>query len=77
MQVINYMYNCSKENNDMAEIPRKEHPRPQMYRKSWINLNGKWQFEIDHGRSGKERELYKDAKLSSSIIVPFCPESKL
>jgi len=61
----------------MAEIPRKEHPRPQMYRKSWINLNGKWQFEIDHGRSGKERELYKDAKLSSSIIVPFCPESAL
>ncbi|HQC69239.1 MAG TPA: beta-galactosidase, partial [Clostridia bacterium] len=61
----------------MAKIPRKEHPRPQMYRKSWINLNGKWQFEIDHGRSGKERELYKDAKLSSSIIVPFCPESAL
>lgn len=61
----------------MTNIPRHEHPRPQMHRENWINLNGQWQFEIDNGRSGKERGLYKDINLSSSITVPFCPESSL
>lgn len=61
----------------MINIPRLEHPRPQMHRNSWINLNGQWQFEIDHGKSGKERGLFKDVNLSSSILVPFCPESSL
>lgn len=59
-------------------IQRKEHPKPQFERKGWHNLNGKWQFEIDNGRSGEERGLYKEGvKLSSKINVPFCPESKL
>ncbi|HPJ76478.1 MAG TPA: beta-galactosidase, partial [Clostridia bacterium] len=61
----------------MTKIPRPEHPRPQMYRESWINLNGEWQFEIDHGKSGRDRGLYKNTELNSSIIVPFCPESEL
>lgn len=61
----------------MTKIPRPEHPRPQMYRESWINLNGEWQFEIDHGKSGRDRCLYKNTELNSSIIVPFCPESEL
>jgi len=58
-------------------IARPEYPRPQFERKNWINLNGEWQFEIDHGRSGKERKLYNKETLDSKIIVPFCPESKL
>lgn len=61
----------------MTKIPRPEHPRPQMYRESWINLNGEWQFEIDHGKSGRDRSLYKQTELNSSITVPFCPESEL
>lgn len=61
----------------MDSIPRPEYPRPQMVRKDWMNLNGKWQFEIDHGRSGKDRRLFEAKSLSSEIIVPFCPESKL
>ncbi len=56
---------------------RPEYPRPQFERKNWINLNGEWQFEIDHGRSGRERKLYEAEKLSQKINVPFCPESKL
>ena len=53
-------------------IPRPEYPRPQFARKDWINLNGEWQFEIDAGRSGKERKLYEAEKLSDVINVPFC-----
>ena len=31
------------------DIPRPEYPRPQMVRDKWMNLNGWWEFEIDHG----------------------------
>ena len=60
------------------QIPRPEHPRPQFVRENWLNLNGQWQFEIDHGRSGEARGLHKEGVvLSGTITVPFCPESKL
>lgn len=58
-------------------IARPEYPRPQFERKNWMNLNGEWQFEIDHGRSGRERKLYEAENLAQKINVPFCPESKL
>ena len=58
-------------------IPRPEHPNPQFERENWINLNGKWSFEIDHGESGMDREFHKREELDSEIIVPFCPESEL
>ncbi len=58
--------------------PRPEYPRPQMAREhGWMNLNGEWEFEIDHGRSGRARKLQKASQLSGKITVPFCPESKL
>ncbi|MGD7704814.1 glycoside hydrolase family 2 protein [Microlunatus sp. Y2014] len=59
-----------------ADQPRPEYPRPQMVRERWLNLNGRWEFEIDHGDSGIERGLDQRA-LTDSIIVPFCPESEL
>jgi len=59
-------------------IYRTEHPKPQFMRENWCNLNGQWQFEIDHGNSGEARTLYDPkAVYSQSINVPFCPESKL
>ena len=62
----------------MEQIPRSEYPRPQFERNNWMNLNGKWQFEIDHGNSGLERGMQKvDYTMSGEITVPFCPESKL
>ena len=42
-----------------------------------MNLNGKWEFEIDKSASGKDRMLYKADKLAGEILVPFCPESEL
>lgn len=58
-------------------IPRPEYPRPQMVREKWINLNGEWEFEIDFGKTGRERGLPAEAHLKQRILVPFCPESKL
>lgn len=61
----------------MKEAMRLEYPRPQMVRDAYVNLNGVWEFEIDAGRSGKEREFYKRDNLNQFIHVPFCPESRL
>lgn len=58
-------------------IPRSEHPRPQLERADWECLNGKWEFEIDKSASGKERGFFEREHLNDEIIVPFCPESEL
>ena len=60
-----------------SQVPRPEYPRPQMVRSEWMNLNGVWDFEIDHGGSGKERGLDQGTSYSLTILVPFCPESEL
>ena len=57
-------------------MARPEHPRPQMEREKWLNLNGEWEFEIDHGNSGRVRG-FVDKPLKERINVPFCPESRL
>ena len=59
-------------------IPRSENPKTQFQRDNWLNLNGQWAFEIDNGRSGRARGLSKaETQLSDTILVPFCPQSKL
>jgi beta-galactosidase/beta-glucuronidase len=62
----------------LASTPRAEYPRPQFERKEWMNLNGKWQFQIDSEFVGKQKKLFESkTRLNSEIIVPFAPESKL
>lgn len=61
----------------MNRMPRQEYPNPQMERKSWLNLNGEWDFSFDFSRSGKEKRMWDDDMYPLKIIVPFCPESKL
>ena len=60
-------------------LPRPEYPRPQFVRADWVNLNGTWTFEFDFGQSGTHagRELQKSTGFSRTIVVPFCPESRL
>ncbi len=58
-------------------MPRSEYPRPQFVREGWMCLNGEWEFEIDHGDSGRERGVLQKGALEGKITVPFCPESKL
>jgi hypothetical protein len=60
-----------------AEVPRPEHPRPDMVREPWMTLNGEWQFEIDPAGDGEARGLTTGKELNAKIIVPFCPESRL
>ena len=61
----------------LAEVPRPEHPRPDLCRENWQTLNGEWQFEIDKAADGESRGLTYGKDLNSKITVPFCPESKL
>lgn len=58
-------------------IPRPEHPRPDFRRDLWLNLNGRWEFEIDEAGDGEKRDLTSGTKLKQTILVPFCPESEL
>ena len=61
----------------MNMIPRAEHPRPDLYGREWVNLNGEWEFEIDDERVGLERRYYERDSLAGRITVPFSPESEL
>ena len=58
-------------------IPRPEYPRPQLIRDPWINLNGRWTYAFDPGKSGMQRGLADSKGFDNEIIVPFCPESQL
>ncbi|MBE7065772.1 MAG: beta-galactosidase [Ruminococcaceae bacterium] len=58
-------------------IYRQEYPRPQFVRKDWMNLNGEWDFTIDHAMTGEERNFQNAENFDMKINVPFCPESKL
>ncbi len=58
-------------------IPRPEYPRPQLVREPWVNLNGKWEFEIDNAMVGFAKKYYEREHLDGEITVPFCPESTL
>ncbi len=68
----------SYESGEMiSPIPRPEHPRPECFRKAWINLNGEWRFVFDFGQSGLERGVHREEFEGEKIIVPFPPESTL
>ncbi len=58
-------------------VPRPEHPEPQLRRDAWVNLNGKWQFEMDCANEGKYKKWEERTDFKQSIIVPFAPESEL
>ena len=59
-------------------IYRQEHPKPQFERATWQNLNGEWDFTIDHDNCGEGKEYFKvDKNFDSKINVPFAPESVL
>lgn len=52
------------------EIPLNEYPRPQLERKNWTNLNGKWDYAIT-------KSMIPPIAWEGKIIVPFSPESIL
>ncbi len=48
--------------------PVKEYPRPQMVRKSFVNLNGTWRYAFTDSEK-------KPAEWQGNITVPFAPEA--
>ncbi|MGC9521577.1 MAG: glycoside hydrolase family 2 protein [Anaerolineae bacterium] len=66
----------------MTQAPRPEYPRPQFRREDWLNLNGRWTYVFDFGKSGRQRGFqnsdgFADIANGGEILVPFCPESML
>ena len=59
------------------ETPRPEHPRPDFQRSNWLNLNGAWEFQIDKEGKLSAADIKPDMPLAQTILVPFCPESRL
>ena len=53
-----------------ADHPLPEHPRPQLVRERWVNLNGRWEHAFT-------REDRPPATYAGPIVVPFSPEAEL
>jgi len=59
------------------QLPRPEYPQPQFERETWMNLNGKWDFDFDDHDTGlRQSWATGDHHFSRDIVVPFCFESK-
>ncbi|TCD10387.1 glycoside hydrolase family 2 [Pedobacter frigidisoli] len=61
----------------LAVNPFPEYPRPQLLRKEWKSLNGKWDYI---GGKDKASALYPKIPTdfsgkSEQILVPYCPEA--
>lgn len=52
------------------------YPRPQMVRKSFINLNGEWDFAFDYDNVGDKEKWYKKTSFDKKIIVPYVYQTK-
>ena len=62
-----------------SAVPFPEYPRPQLERKEWLCLNGKWDYVGGKGVANAlnpAKPLIFDGK-SEKILVPYCPESVL
>ncbi len=56
-------------------VPRPEHPRPQLVRRRWLNLNGDWQLAYDADDRGLREGWMNGLAEARRIVVPFCIES--
>lgn len=54
----------------ISDKPLQEYPRPQFERKSYVNLNGLWDYAI------KKSDQFP-SRYEGKILVPFSPESAL
>ena len=55
---------------------RGRHPRPQMTRPDWTDLNGRWRFAYDDADIGMDERWYeRDDVFDKMVTVPFPPES--
>lgn len=62
-----------------APIPFPEYPRPQLERKDWLCLNGKWDYiggEATANALNPSKPISFGGK-TEQILVPYCPEAVL
>lgn len=57
--------------SSLAPLP--EYPRPQLRRKQWLNLNGRWQYQ----QALPGQPVPFGAELAETILVPFPVQSPL
>ncbi len=63
---------------ETASIPLPEHPRPDLERENWINLNGPWNFQFDRDNQGLSEKWFQNSdRFDKTILVPFPWGSKL
>lgn len=55
---------------------REKSPRPDFYRKEWIDLNGEWSFAFDDKQEGIARKWFRKIPEGKKIKVPFCYQCK-
>lgn len=67
----------SSEVSFAGSVPRPEHPRPDLARESWQNLNGQWFFQEDPHDRGISEQWFLNDRLAETITVPFEIESPL
>jgi hypothetical protein len=62
-----------------AAVPLPEHPRPDLRRADWLNLNGEWAFRFDGDGAGERERWFASAPsgFPLRIEVPFSWGSKL
>lgn len=62
-----------------SSVPFSEYPRPQMERKEWMCLNGKWDYiggkQMTSALSPAKPISFEGK--TEKILVPYCPESVL
>ena len=59
-------------------MSREDYPRPDLVRKQWQNLNGKWAFAFDDARQGLSLGWQRgEGDMNQTINVPFAYQAKL
>ncbi|MBL7106339.1 MAG: hypothetical protein ISS77_01865 [Phycisphaerae bacterium] len=64
---------------EAKDIPLPEHPRPDLQRELWKNLNGSWAFDFDPEDKGVSEKwaIKGNHSFTREIVVPFPWQSKL
>ena len=50
---------------------RKEHPRPQFVRDSWLNLNGQWTCDYSKNIKGFKKSLLNKKSFQKKLMFLF------